>query len=336
MELFAQKKLFGNLENKAVTREGKLVWLITNGLPVLDDAGKLLGYRGSDFDITQRKKAEDDLEQNRAILSRQNALFSALINNIPVGVFMVEMSSGKPLVANEMALQLLGKGLLASPANQALAEIYRLYRNGKLDSSAVESMPIMFGIRSETTSVEDMLVELPDGSKRLLEVFGSPVLDKDGKILASLASFIDITERKQAEAMLIQAKEAAEAATRAKSYFLANMSHEIRTPMNAILGFSALLERTSLTEKQKEYLKIVQSSGSLLLEIINNILDVSKFDSGHFVLEKIEFNIDEVCVEAMNICTPRLTGKRIETSIRIDRDVPEMLIATRRACSRFW
>ena len=326
MELFAQKKLFGNLENKAVTREGKLVWLITNGLPVLDDAGKLLGYRGSDFDITQRKKAEDDLEQNRAILSRQNALFSALINNIPVGVFMVEMSSGKPLVANEMALQLLGKGLLASPANQALAEIYRLYRNGKLDSSAVESMPIMFGIRSETTSVEDMLVELPDGSKRLLEVFGSPVLDKDGKILASLASFIDITERKQAEAMLIQAKEAAEAATRAKSYFLANMSHEIRTPMNAILGFSALLERTSLTEKQKEYLKIVQSSGSLLLEIINNILDVSKFDSGHFVLEKIEFNIDEVCVEAMNICTPRLTGKRIETSIRIDRDVPEMLI----------
>lgn len=310
-------------------REGRLIWLITNGLPILDDAGNLLGYRGSDFDITQRKKAEDELEQNRAVLSRQNALFSALINNIPVGVFMVEMPSGKPLVANEMALQLLGKGLLASPANQALAEIYRLYRNGKLDSSAVESMPIMFGVRSESVSVEDMLVELPDGNKRLLEVFGSPVLDKEGKVLASLASFIDITERKQAETMLIQAKEAAEAAeaaTRAKSYFLANMSHEIRTPMNAILGFSSLLERTSLTEKQRDYLKTVQSSGNLLLEIINNILDVSKFDSGHFVLENIEFDLDQVCVDALQICMPRLTGKRIATSIRIDRDVPEMFI----------
>lgn len=307
MDFFAQKATFRNLENKAETREGKLVWLITNGLPILDDAGNLLGYRGSDFDITQRKKAEDELEQNRAVLSRQNALFSALINNIPVGVFMVEMPSGKPLVANEMALQLLGKGLLASPANQALAEIYRLYRNGKLDSSAVESMPIMFGVRSESVSVEDMLVELPDGNKRLLEVFGSPVLDKEGKVLASLASFIDITERKQAETMLIQAKEAAEAATRAKSYFLANMSHEIRTPMNAILGFSSLLERTSLTEKQRDYLKTVQSSGNLLLEIINNILDVSKFDSGHFVLENIEFDLDKVCVNALQICMPRLT-----------------------------
>ncbi len=326
MVFFAQKAIFRNLENKAETREGKLVWLITNGLPILDEVGNLLGYRGSDFDITQRKKAEDELEQNRTVLSRQNALFSALINNIPVGVFMVEMPSGKPLVANEMALQLLGKGLLASPTNQALAEIYRLYRNGKLDSSAVESMPIMFGIRSESVSVEDMLIELPDGNKRLLEVFGSPVLDKEGKILASLASFIDITERKQAEAMLIQAKEAAEAATRAKSYFLANMSHEIRTPMNAILGFSSLLERTSLTEKQRDYLKTVQSSGNLLLEIINNILDVSKFDSGHFVLENIEFDLDQVCVDALQICMPRLTGKRIATSIRIDRDVPEMFV----------
>lgn len=152
-----------------------------------------------------------------------------------------------------------------------------------------------------------MLIELPDGKKRLLEVFGSPVLDKEGKVLASLASFIDITERKQAETMLIQAKEAAEAATRAKSYFLANMSHEIRTPMNAILGFSSLLERTSLTEKQRDYLKTVQSSGNLLLEIINNILDVSKFDSGHFVLENIEFDLDKVCVNALQICMPRLT-----------------------------
>ncbi|MEW6710649.1 MAG: ATP-binding protein, partial [Candidatus Riflebacteria bacterium] len=128
------------------------------------------------------------------------------------------------------------------------------------------------------------------------------------------------------EILLLKAKEEAEAATKAKGYFLANMSHEIRTPMNAILGFTSLLSNTSMDEKQKEFLSIVQKSGKLLQEVINNILDLSKFETFQFSLEEIEFKISDLCSDAMKISQTRIEDKQIATSIEIGPRVPEVLI----------
>jgi signal transduction histidine kinase len=122
----------------------------------------------------------------------------------------------------------------------------------------------------------------------LVESKFSIIRDESGRPVSILGEARDIRERKQAEQDRI-AREAAEAANRAKSIFVANMSHEIRTPMNAILGFAQVLERDpSLTPQQAEHVRIIASSGVHLLHLINDILDMSKIEAGRITLNEAD------------------------------------------------
>ncbi len=140
-------------------------------------------------------------------LKRQNDLFESLLKMLPVGVFMVEAPSGRPLVANEAACDLLGRGILPDASRSNLAEVYKAYRADNGEPYPPEAMPILRGMQGETSHVDDLIVERPDGTRTLLEIFGSPVRDSQGQIWASLVSFMDISQRKRAEAALRASRE---------------------------------------------------------------------------------------------------------------------------------
>jgi len=160
--------------------------------------------------------------------------------------------------------------------------------------------------------------ELTDGRKVWLSISGMPVFRTDGDFQGYRGTGSDITALHEIQRDLIEAKEAAEQGNRAKSEFLAIMSHEIRTPMNGVIGMTDLLMDSKLDDKQRHFAQIIQDSGTALMRIINDILDLSRLEARRITLEQTEFEYASVVSGVVDVLTPQAREKGVELNYEID------------------
>ncbi|MEE1896991.1 response regulator [Flavobacterium rakeshii] len=258
-------------------------------------------------DISRRVYAEDKL---------QVALEASI-----VGIWDYDIEHGK-LYWDDTMYKLYG----IESGNEAAP--YELWANmvhpddvGKIETLLQDS------IAGHSVYDTDFRIVWTDGSIRHVRAKGTVYRDENKKAIRMLGTNWDITQQKNMEASLIEAKYQAEAASKSKSEFLANMSHEIRTPLNGIIGFTDLLVKTPLNDSQAEYLKNVNSSANLLLDVINDILDFSKIEAGKLELHYEEVDIYELCEQTIDVIRHQAEKKKLEVLLNISAGIQRYVYA---------
>jgi len=260
-------------------------------------------------DISERRAAERALENAS---EEQAAIFQAATTGIAFVRDDIIIRSNPQL-----------DELMGWPGDQ---QIGRSIRHWYIDDESFrQSRAAAYAdLQQGLTHHADLQLRQRDGSLFWCHL-SAALLDRDDISGGVVFMLMDITEQHQAIEALLQAREAAEEATRMKSYFLANMSHEIRTPMNAIIGMSYLALKTELTERQHNYLSKIEKSGKHLLGIINDILDFSKIEAGKLSVESTDFELCDTLENVTHLIADKAHSKGLELTVNVARDVPNLL-----------
>jgi PAS domain S-box-containing protein len=289
-------------------KNGQLYWEAVSISPVKDDAGRITHFVAVKEDITEMRAAQEELAKLSLVASKTD------------NAVIITDREGRIEWVNDGFSRITGY-TLAEVAGRKPGNILR----GPLTDAETEGR-IRASLASRKSFTEEILNYRKDGGTYWLSMTITPVLDEKGDVLRFVAIESDITGRKRTEEELHKAKLEAESANRAKSEFLASMSHEIRTPMNAILGMADLLWESDLTEEQKKYVGVFRSAGENLLNLINDILDLSKVESGRLTLEAVPFSLEEVLGKTCDMMSERASKKGLELVCRIRPGVPARLV----------
>ncbi|MBI1840180.1 MAG: response regulator [Verrucomicrobia bacterium] len=268
--------------------------------------------------VDERTRAlTDEMETRRqaeTALRESEHLFRSLANSVPVLVWMTTADKARDYF-NQSWLEFTGRGL------------EREIDDGWADGVHPEDLPgyrdaFEQAFRNRAQFQVEYRLRRAEGDYRWMLDAGSPRWNSDKSFAGYIGGCIDITDRHEQEQRLQQSKDAAEAASRAKSEFLATMSHEIRTPMNGVLGFAHLLLTTPLNPEQADFVETIRSSGENLLALINDILDFSKIEAGKFELEHIPFDLPKTAEEVASLLSTKAREKNVELLVQADADVP--------------
>jgi len=276
-------------EFNAVKKDGTRFPVIVYSNPVIKE-GKKMGFRGIVVDITDQKRAEKAIRESEE-------KYRMIFEKSPIGILRYD-KEGVVTMCNNAHLDILGM-----TKDMVIGFKMRSLKNRELREKLIESL------EGHYTHWEGNFRVQQGENKVMIRVDFAPVFDENNNVVGGVALVEDISERKKAEEALRLAKEAAESANKSKSAFLANMSHELRTPMNSILGMSELMKKTPLTDDQINYLNIISKSADNLLVIINDILDISKIESGELHFEKIGFRLKDLIRSLINLVSLRATQK---------------------------
>ena len=205
-------------------------------------------------------------------------------------------------------------------AHQAGKQIEQFLISAETDPDSVRAIQSAF--RQGTGASEELRIFRHGGPPSWTHLILTPVFDDQGRLSRWIAVGSDITRRREAQEALASAKEFAEAANRAKSEFLANMSHEIRTPLNAVMGMTDLALGTELTGEQSEYLATVKSSAESLLQLLNDILDLSKIEAGRMEVERERFDLPRLLMGTVKAFAHKVSGRELELLEDIPADIP--------------
>ena len=340
---------------------GEHHYFSTTKVPLLDEKGKIWGLLGFSHNITGLKQVEGDLRKKDQLLQAVSEATHQLIGNkdleeaIGEGVFLLGIKMQVDVIS-------VYKNVQGTEHAQALQQIAYWNTSGEeLDEPGltVQANPFADGSPVLETLQQNeiyasLVTELADESlqkmfytKKVKSVVLIPIFVKNHlwghisikeckterqwtatefTILHSFAATLAASiEQRELQREILQAKEIAEKASRAKSEFMANMSHELRTPMNGILGFTDLVLTTDLQKAQRGYLQNVKKSAHGLLGIINDILDFSKIEAGKLFIDNTSFQLTELIEEAIDLLNVKAHEKKLEVLFWSDPSLPSVI-----------
>ncbi|MFN4156300.1 MAG: PAS domain S-box protein [Paracoccaceae bacterium] len=291
-------------------KDGSWAWILSRSAVTerLPD-GKHKCVVGIHLDITERKKLEDLVLSNQAFLTE--------VMDASISAIVVVDAQGRISYANAEAERILGRDRSSLEGMNFTDTIWRI-TDPDGGAIPVEDLPVSKALRQNAIVRDERIaIERADGARRILSVNAVPhhAVDQSNAEKLIIASFVDITEELYKAARLEQALLEAQAASRSKSTFLANMSHEIRTPLNGVLGMAELLDGLIDDPRKKEMIGTIRRSGELLLNVLNEVLDMSKIEAGKMVIEQIPFVPAEIARQVEPLHGLRAEEKGLEFEV---------------------
>ena len=300
-----------------------VVWLHDRGAIQYTLGGEPTEITGVVMDVTQAQHAQEALQRANGVLEQALELAKAATWSKRFG------AGEEGLCLSARATQLLG----FVPRADGLVSLEEWRGQIELASDAERADAVLLQLREAVAGLCERfearypILRQADGTVLWIQDIADAVFDGSGTTPVAMHGVLrDITLERQAEEVIIAAKEQAEAASNAKGEFLANMSHEIRTPMNAIIGLTGLALKNDMPLRVQDYLEKIRHSADHLLGIINDILDFSKIESGKLEVESIPFELESLIDNLVNLLGEKVEDKGLEFICSVDPNIPKVLI----------